>query len=85
LGAGARGFDFVWLDDVAATTLQDALAAGWLAAAHTIAVELRSDDAAVLLRGALPRRDWAHARLGTPSRQLHVFTRRVAHAVTEAQ
>jgi len=85
LGAGARGFDFVWLNDVAATTLQDALAAGWLAAAHTIAVELRSDDAAVVLRGALPRRDWAHARLGPPPRQLHVFTRRVAHAVAEAQ
>lgn len=86
LGAGARGFDFVWLDDVAATTLRDALAAGWLAAARAIAVELRADeDAAVVLRGALPRRDWAHARLGTPSRQLHVFTRRVAHAVAEAQ
>jgi hypothetical protein len=40
-------------------------------------VELHSDDAAALrlLRGALPRR----ARLGTPPRQLHVFTRRVAH------
>jgi hypothetical protein len=86
LGAGARGFDFVWLDDVAATMLRDALAAGWLAAARAIAVELRADDdAAAVLRGALPRRDWAHARLGTPPRQLHVFTRRVAHAVTEAQ
>jgi hypothetical protein len=44
-------------------------------------VELHSDDAAALrlLRGALPRRAWAHARLGTPPRQLHVFTRRVAH------
>ena len=85
LGAGARGFDFVWLDGVDDAALRDALVAGWLAAARAIAVELRSDDAAALLRGALPRRDWARARLGTPPRQLHVFTRRVAHAVAEAR
>ena len=78
LGAAARGFDMLWLNGVAAATLRDALAAGQLAHARAIAVELRGDDVAAvrLLRDALPRRDWAYARLGPPSRRLHLFTRR---------